>query len=204
MLGHVTLSMILVNIFQLVYVVDSLLQEPSILTTMDITTEGFGFMLAFGDLAWVPFTYTLQARYLVSHPVALSPAFTAFIVALNFVGYAIFRGANSQKDIFRKDPGDRRVAGLKTMPTERGRKLLISGWWGYARHINYTGDWLMGLAWCLCCGGGSVIPYFYAIYFATLLIHRDIRDFNACKIKYGKDWDKYCKVVKYSLIPYVY
>jgi hypothetical protein len=27
---------------------------------MDITTDGFGFMLAFGDLAWVPFTYTLQ------------------------------------------------------------------------------------------------------------------------------------------------
>lgn len=32
----------------------------SILTTMDITTDGFGFMLAFGDLAWVPFTYSLQ------------------------------------------------------------------------------------------------------------------------------------------------
>lgn len=35
---------------------------------MDITTEGFGFMLAFGDLTWVPFTYSLQARYLVDHP----------------------------------------------------------------------------------------------------------------------------------------
>lgn len=41
-------------------------QERAILTTMDITTDGFGFMLAFGDLSWVPFTYTLQARYLVS------------------------------------------------------------------------------------------------------------------------------------------
>eukprot|EP00964_Phaeocystis_antarctica_P106704 scaffold71517_cov55-Phaeocystis_antarctica.AAC.5 len=29
---------------------------------MDITTDGFGYMLAFGDLAWVPFTYSLQAR----------------------------------------------------------------------------------------------------------------------------------------------
>ena len=36
---------------------------------MDITTDGFGYMLAFGDLAWVPFTYSLQARpeYL-AHP----------------------------------------------------------------------------------------------------------------------------------------
>ena len=35
---------------------------------MDIATEGFGFMLSFGNLAWVPFTYSLQARYLVDHP----------------------------------------------------------------------------------------------------------------------------------------
>lgn len=33
---------------------------------MDITTDGFGFMLAFGDLSWVPFTYSLQAL----HPIA--------------------------------------------------------------------------------------------------------------------------------------
>lgn len=34
--------------------------HQAILTTMDITTDGFGFMLVFGDLAWVPFTYSLQ------------------------------------------------------------------------------------------------------------------------------------------------
>ena len=34
---------------------------------MDITTDGFGYMLAFGDLSWVPFTYSLQARILVDH-----------------------------------------------------------------------------------------------------------------------------------------
>jgi hypothetical protein len=44
--------------------------EKAILTTMDITTDGFGFMLAFGDLAWVPFTFTSCARYLVDHPQA--------------------------------------------------------------------------------------------------------------------------------------
>ena len=35
---------------------------------MDIIHDGFGFMLVFGDLVWVPFTYCLQARYLVDHP----------------------------------------------------------------------------------------------------------------------------------------
>jgi steroid 5-alpha reductase family enzyme len=43
-------------------------------------------------------------------------------------------------------------ADLKYMPTERGTRLLISGWWGVARHINYLGDAIMGLAWCLPCG----------------------------------------------------
>ena len=49
---------------------------------MDIIHDGFGFMLAFGDLAWVPFTYTLQARYLVDHPVHFSYELVAIILAL--------------------------------------------------------------------------------------------------------------------------
>lgn len=42
--------------------------QESVLTTMDIIHDGFGFMLAFGDLAWVPFTYSLQAQFLLYHP----------------------------------------------------------------------------------------------------------------------------------------
>merc|ERR1719221_2219722 len=65
--GSVSGPMMLVNAFQGLYVWDALYQERAILSTMDITTDGFGYMLAFGDLAWVPFTYGLQARYLVDH-----------------------------------------------------------------------------------------------------------------------------------------
>jgi len=204
MLGRVTNSMVLVNIFQALYVADALWNEPSILSTMDITTDGFGFMLAFGDLTWVPFTYTLQARYLVDHPQDLSFSYLVFIVALKALGYATFRGANGDKDKFRRQPNHPRAKSLKYINTERGTKLIISGWWGLARHINYTGDWLMGLAWCLPCGTAHVVPYFYAIYFACLLIHRDMRDNTACRLKYGRDWDKYCAHVPYRLIPYIY
>jgi hypothetical protein len=59
-LGTVTNAMLLVNGFELWYIADALLNEAAILTTMDITTDGFGFMLAFGDLAWVPFTFCTQ------------------------------------------------------------------------------------------------------------------------------------------------
>jgi delta14-sterol reductase len=29
------------------------------------------------------------------------------------------------------------------METKRGTKLLTSGWWGWSRHPNYFGDWIM-------------------------------------------------------------
>jgi hypothetical protein len=53
---------------QLYYVVDALWNEPGILSTMDITTDGFGYMLAFGDLSWVPFVFSTSARYLADFP----------------------------------------------------------------------------------------------------------------------------------------
>ena len=68
---------------------------------MDITTDGFGFMLAFGDLVWLPFTYCIQARFLSFHPVHLGWAGTAAIVGVEALGLWIFRGSNSDKDAFR-------------------------------------------------------------------------------------------------------
>ena len=102
------------------------------------------------------------------------------IVALYGLGFVVFRGANGQKDMFRRNPNDPKVAHLSYLQTKRGTRLLTSGWWGMARKINYTGDWLMGLSWCLCTGFGHIVPYFYAIYFAILLIHRASRDDEQC------------------------
>jgi Delta14-sterol reductase len=202
--GSVSAAMTLVCVFQALYVWDALYNEKAILTTMDITTDGLGFMLAFGDLSWVPFTYSLQARVLVDFPQQLSVLGIIGIILLKALGYLMFRGANSQKDIFRRDPNHPKVRNLKTLPTARGTKLIISGWWGIARHVNYFGDWVMGWAWCLPTGFHSIIPYFYVAYFGALLVHRDLRDEHACRDKYGKDWDKYCEHVKYRIVPLVY
>ena len=68
------------------------------------------------------------------------------------VGYLIFRGSNSQKDLFRREPGSPSVAHLETLPTTSGRNLLVSGWWGLCRHPNYLGDLIMATAWSLYCG----------------------------------------------------
>ncbi|TBU29949.1 ERG4/ERG24 ergosterol biosynthesis protein [Dichomitus squalens] len=199
--NKVTDSMWLVLAFQSWYVVDALYNEPAIFTTMDITTDGFGFMLAVGDLAWVPFVYSLQARYLVFNQVELGPIYTAIIIAVNLAGYYIFRVANGEKNDFRNG---RNPKNLQYMTTERGTKLLTSGWWGRSRHPNYMGDLLMAFAWSLPTGFKTPITYFYVIYFAVLLMHRERRDDEACLNKYGKDWTKYKKLVPWRIIPYVY
>ena len=202
--GKVSGPILCVNAFQLLYVWDALFYEKVILTTMDITTDGFGYMLAFGDLAWVPFTYCLQARFLVHRDPGLSTLTLALIVALQAAGYAIFRGANNQKDAFRKDPNKAIAEGTRLLDTKRGTKLITSGYWGAARKINYTGDWLMSLAWCLLAGFESPIPYFYSTYFLILLVHRAMRDDHACAAKYGADWPEYKKKVPYLFVPFLF
>uniref|UniRef100_A0A672K0B8 Delta(14)-sterol reductase TM7SF2 n=1 Tax=Sinocyclocheilus grahami TaxID=75366 RepID=A0A672K0B8_SINGR len=175
--GSPSLAMLLVNGFQLLYVTDALWNEEAVLTTMDIVHDGFGFMLAFGDLAWVPFTYGLQAMFLVVHPQSLSTLGAAGIILLNE---------------------------LETIATATGKRLLVSGWWGFVRHPNYLGDLLMALAWSLPCGMLHILPYFYVIYFTILLIHREARDEKQCRAKYGLAWDTYCRRVPYRIIPYIY
>ncbi|TQS38326.1 hypothetical protein Golomagni_01169 [Golovinomyces magnicellulatus] len=245
--GFVTDSIVLITAFQVFYVLDAYLMESAVLTTMDITTDGFGFMLAFGDLVWVPFIYSLQARYLAVYPLSLGPLSTICIIGLVSVGYYIFRSANNQKNIFRVNPKDPRVRNLKYLKTKTGSKLLITGWWGAARHINYFGDWIMAWAYCLptgiagytirpyslessadvaqksnvllyqssetqlsevvqgpARGYGMFFTYFYLVYFTVLLIHRERRDEEKCKRKYGDDWERYREIVNYRFIPGIY
>src|SRR5437667_2124235 len=96
--------MILVCAFHFWYIADYYYHEEAILSTWDIKHENFGWMLCWGDLVWVPFTYSLQASYLVYHPHELPWWAVTGIVALNMAGYFIFRASNLQKHKFRKNP----------------------------------------------------------------------------------------------------
>lgn len=204
--GSVSTPMLLVCAFHFWYVADYYFHEEAILTTWDIKHENFGFMLAWGDLAWVPFTYTLQARYLLHHHEhEMSTVAVVGVVLLNLAGYLIFRGSNIQKHRFRQDAA-RPVWGRapEYIRTRTGSLLLTSGWWGVARHMNYLGDLMMGLAWCVPTGFGRIVPYFYIIYFTVLLVHRERRDGHACQRKYGPDWDAYCARVRWRIVPGLY
>jgi delta14-sterol reductase len=200
--GHVTDSMILVCIFQCFYVVEGTFYESGLITMIDVTTDGFGFMLSFGDLALVPFTYTLQARYLADHPVSLGVAKSAAIIGVFLVGLLIFRLSNNQKNAFRK--GDPKTAHLKYISTPTGSKLLVSGWWGLSRHPNYLGDWIVAWAYSLPTGFATPIPYYFVVFFAVLLIHRELRDEAKCAAKYGDTWKIYKQKVPYRIVPGIF
>ncbi|KAJ9151982.1 Delta(14)-sterol reductase [Pleurostoma richardsiae] len=234
--GFVTDSIVFITVVQAAYCIDSWIMEPAILTTMDITTDGFGCMLAFGDLVWVPFLYSLQTKYLSTYPNSLGWLGLSVVAAILVTGFSIFRLANMQKNTFRTNPNDPSVAHLTYIETRTGSKLITSGWWGIARHINYFGDWLQSWPYSLptgmagyvilsagadaegSCkmqdgrevvqgpakGWGMVFTYFYIVYFAILLIHRDGRDDEKCSRKYGEDWEKYKRQVKYRIVPGIY
>ncbi len=109
--GYVTNSMIIVNILHAVYVLDFFYNEDWYLRTIDIAHDHFGWMLAWGDSVWLPWTYTLQGFFLVTHPVQLSTPVVVAIMGLGFLGYFIFRSCNHQKDYFRTKDGQCNIWG---------------------------------------------------------------------------------------------
>lgn len=199
--GEVTRSIVLVTIFQAWYVIEGTFYESGLVSMIDTTHDGLGFMLVFGDIALVPFTYSLQTRFLADHPTYLNVVTCAAITAIYILGIAVFRMSNNEKNRFKQQ--DPSTAHLKYLETPTGSKLLYTGWWGVARHINYTADWFSALAYSLPCGT-AVIPYYYLIYFASLLIHRESRDEAKCAAKYGEVWEEYKRRVPYRFIPYIW
>ena len=204
--GAISLSMWIVLGLQLFYILHYFWAESFILSTIDIRSERFGWMLAYGDLGLVPMTYCLQAFYLIDHVHSIPPWWAIFIVLFNFTGFYLFRAANMQKDRFRRDPEHCIIWGkpAEYLDTQRGTRLLVSGFWGKARHVNYLGDWMMALAWSLPCLFGSIVPYFYPLWFAFLLITRERRDDRWCAKKYGADWERYRALVPSRIVPGVY
>ncbi len=212
--GYVTNSMILVNVLHGLYVVYFFWKESWYLNTIDINHDHFGWYLAWGDSTWLPFIYPLQGLYLVMHPVQLSVGYALFVLGFGLFGFWIFLSSNNQKDRFRRMDGQALVWGRlpQYIPAQyttrdgerRASKLLLSGWWGIGRHMNYTGDLMLSLAYCLACGFNHIIPYFYIIFMTILLIHRCIRDEHRCHQKYGKAWEQYCARVPYRILPGIF
>lgn len=177
-------------------------------------------MVIFWNFAGVPFSYVYSVVYMASHDPSKyqfsTPTYVVLYATL-LTAYYIWDTAMAQKSHFKMQTQGitefrttfpqlpwNTVENPTYIQTAHGNRLLTSGWWAYSRKPNYVADWTMSFTWGAVIGLATPIPYFYSVFFITVLIHRCSRDFERCSIKYGKDWERYCSIVKYKFIPGIY
>lgn len=217
--GRVAPATWLVTIAHWYYIFDYNYNEPAYLTTPDIRHDLFGWMLTYGDFGFLVWFYPLAfAGYLSFLPTPLTDNGTRVAIgtALYLLGMLLFRVTNIQKHRFRAyiaqggDLSKYLVWGqpVKYIRTQEGSVLLLSGYWGMARHFNYIGDMVMCLGWAVACSGAGhsfpFVPLGYCAYFWTMDIHRLFRDEARCASKYKKDWELYTCQVPWRIIPGIF
>jgi delta14-sterol reductase len=203
--GSVSAALAITAFVQTIYVVHHFRDESFVLGVLDFTSENMGWMLTWGNIMFVGFMFTLPTLYASQNPSSLPWPLNVCIVSAALLGLYVFSTANHQKHQFKTHP-EQPIWGEapRYMSTQRGTKLLLSGWWGVARKINYSGDILLALCHGLPSGFDAVVPHIYFIYLTALLLHRAERDEALCKAKYGADWARYSAKVPYKFVPGIY
>jgi len=177
------------------------------LYTYDFFAENVGFKLGWGCLAFYPYFYCVGLWSAASKPSPQTPAAVLVAAALVFFsGWALSRGANLQKFLFKTRP-EAKLFGVLAPVTigEGSRRLLCSGFWRLSRHVNYLGEILMAVGLTLALGRPlDPWPWLYPLYYIALLLPRQADDDRRCALKYGTLWEEYCRRVPYRIIPRVY
>jgi Delta14-sterol reductase len=199
--GSVSPRMMLYQVLYFGYLANYFQFESGMLFTWDVVSEKFGWMLVWGDYVLVPFFYCLPGIFLVNNRNPLSPAEAILLAAIYLAGFWLFRGANQQKHKFKSDPQSK-IWGRPARSLD-GR-LLISGFWGIGRKLNYTGEIMLYCSWTLLCGLSSPWPYLLPLWLMCLLPHRAWRDERRCRAKYGLLWDRYCAHARFRMLPFLY
>jgi Delta14-sterol reductase len=188
------------------FLVDYLTFEEVHLYTYDFFAERVGFKLGWGCIAFYPFFYAIPLWATVSLPGAnSSPGWLVFSAIVFFTGWGLSRGANLQKYHFKKDPNRAFLGIIPETITDDTNALLVNGFWGLTRHINYLGEILMATGLVLSTGYPQLVwPWLYPLYYVVLLFPRQADDDKRCTLKYGALWAAYKKKVPRKIIPYIY
>ena len=188
------------------FVFDYLTFEEVHLYTYDFFAERVGFKLGWGCLVFYPHFYSIALWATADLPHPGIANWQLVLYALIFLsGWTIARGANMQKFYFKTHP-QRSFMGITPQTITDGNKtLLVNGFWGASRHINYLGEIVMGCGIALAVGYPSMIwPWLYPLYYVALLFPRQLDDDKRCAAKYGSLWQQYVQKVKYRIIPFIY
>jgi len=213
-LGYITKEMGVMLLAHWLYSNATVKGEHYIPATWDMFHERFGWMLNFWNTSGVPFLYCFQSFYILKRGIELdaqlSVPYIVFVYIFLIFGYYIFDAANCQKASIKFTVISRRLfpdvpwgvlkSPVRFLDTPKG-KLLVDGFYAFARKMQYTGDIMMGLSWGLACGFGSFMPYFYVTFFFLMICHRQMRDEVRCRIKYGDFWVYYTSLVPNVFVP---
>jgi hypothetical protein len=189
------------------FLVEYLFFERVHLYTYDFVAERVGLKLGWGCLVFYPFFYCVGIWFAAEQPNPHSPPIELLACAvLFFAGWALARGANLQKYYFKTQPERPSFGPLSQRALVDGdKRVLIGGFWGLSRHINYLGELLMASALALCLGYPRAIwPWLYPVYYLVLLLPRQLADDRRCAEKYGATWNEYRRAVPARIVPWIY
>ena len=203
---HANYGIYLATVLLTFFVVDYLTFEEVHLYTYDFFAEKVGFKLGWGCIAFYPFFYSIPLWSTVELERTQTSNYMLMIYGLIFlVSWSLSRGANLQKYFFKKNPESSFLGIVPETITDGNKILLVNGFWGLSRHINYLGEIGMATAVVLSVGHPSLLwPWLYPIYYVVLLGTRQWADDIRCATKYGDLWKQYVHKVPYRIIPYVY
>ena len=219
--GHWDPGLVLAALSQYLYLVKFFAWEIGYMRSIDIIVDRAGFYETWGCLVWVPCVYTLHSRCGVRAPTGLGWFQALAIFAVGLAGVGLNFWADAQRMRFREAQGRCKVWGrtpefiraryVTADPrtgalSEHASLLLASGWWGVARHLQYSFELTAAWSWGLLANPArnGPLPLFYAAFLTVLLIHRAHRDEEKCLKKYGAYYEDYMRRVKYRIIPGVY
>lgn len=201
-------------VLQIVYFTKFFWWEAGYMSTIDIMLDRAGFYICWGCLAYIPGLYASVSMYLANHSASLGNFWSAVILGLGLGCCAINYIADKQKQDVRRSDGHCLIWGRRPeliraeYTLENGQKktslLLVSGYWGIARHFHYIPELGLAFLWSVPALFQHIMPYSYFIWLVILLMHRTFRDDTKCSQKYHKYWEEYCRRVPYKVVPYVF
>jgi 7-dehydrocholesterol reductase len=212
--GQLSNAMLVCVGLQIVYIFKFFVWEGGYFSSLDVMHDRFGFYICWGVCAWLPCVYTLSGLYLVEHPGTLSPIAAVATFALGLLALCINYSADEQRQRVRATQGRTKIWGRTPelihatyVPADgqpRKNLLLVSGWWGVARHFHYLPELALALAWTIPVGFDHALPWFYPVFLSILLTHRAVRDDERCARKYGAAWVEYRRRVPWKMLPGVF
>jgi delta14-sterol reductase len=188
------------------FIADYLTFEEVHLYTYDLFAERIGFKLGWGCMVFYAYFYSVFLWSTVERQDPHTPSWLILIYILVFsIGWILSRGANLQKYFFKTHPEKSFMWIVLETIGDGNKTLLVNGFWGLSRHVNYLGEILMATGMILCTGYPRLIwPWLYPLYYVILLVLRQRDDDRRCSNKYGELWKTYTKKVPYRIIPFIY